>query len=285
MTPEDIFLNVGIQIHLRLWQPAAQRGKKKRSFVLLHGLSSNAQTWDLVASRLALAGHQVAAIDQRGHGISEKPDQGYGFSTFTNDLYQILQQLGWEQPVLVGQSWGGNVLLDFAAQFPGTAQGYVFVDGGFLNLQERGPWEQSAIELRPPDLSGIHRSQIADRIRQMHPGWAEQGIEATLGNFEILPDQTVRPWLTIERHMMILKSMFEQDLSAQFPRVQEPVLICAADDGSDRMPFKQKQVQAAELALKQVWVRWFPDCAHDIHIDQPAQLADAIMENPFQGKN
>jgi pimeloyl-ACP methyl ester carboxylesterase len=111
----------------------------------------------------------------------------------------------------------------------------------------------------------------------MQPGWTEEGIEATLANFEVLPDQTVRPWLTLERHMMILKALFEQDPTALFPQIEEPVLICVADNDSNQIQFKRKQVQAAVKELKQVEVLWFPDCAHDIHIDQPSQLAAAIM--------
>lgn len=277
MKPEDRYLDIGIRIHLRLWRPQIKQALKKDSFLFVHGLSSNARTWDQVASQLALAGHQVAAIDLRGHGLSAKPDRGYDFSSISNDLLQILHQLDWFHPVLIGQSWGGNVLLDFAVQFPGIAQRYVFVDGGFLNLRERGSWEQTEVELRPPAISGLLRSQAAARISRMHPSWSEEGIEATLGNFEVLPDSTVCPWLTLERHMTILKAMFEQDLSVLFPLVKEPVLICAADDGSDQIGYKRKQVQDAAAGLKQVEVIWFQDCAHDIHVDQPSQLVTKIM--------
>ena len=44
-----------------------------RPFLLVHGLSSNSRVWDGVARRLAAAGHEVVAVDQRGHGRSEEP--------------------------------------------------------------------------------------------------------------------------------------------------------------------------------------------------------------------
>lgn len=275
--PEDITLNVGIQFHIRYWRPSGPVENWKQPFLLLHGLSSNARTWDPLAARLAKAGYPAAAMDQRGHGLSEKPDSGYDFKTITQDLKGVIDHLGWRQPILVGQSWGGNVLLEFAARFPGRAYNYIFVDGGFLDLKARGPWEQSEIELRPPDLIGIPRAQIADRIRQMHPGWGKDGVEATLGNFEILPDQTVRPWLSLERHMRLLRTMYDQDPASLYPRVEEPVLICGADDGSEKMTFKQDQVRAALAALKKAEVVWFPDAAHDIHLDQPQALFSAIL--------
>ncbi len=274
-------MDVGIRIHIRSW-PSTQKTANERAYFLVHGLASNAQTWDEVAAVLSDAGHPVAAIDQRGHGLSDKPDSGYDFDTVTQDIHRVLKQLGWERPVLVGQSWGGNVLLAFGARFPGEAQSLIFVDGGFLNLQQRGAWERASEELRPPDLSGTPRFRIAALLCQMHPNWSETGIEATLANFEALPDGTIRPWLTLERHMRILKAMYEQDPRLLYPMIREPVLICAADDGSKKAVRKRQQVQAAIEGLKRVEVVWFQQAAHDIHVDQPAALATTILN--FAGR-
>ncbi len=276
MKPEDIYLDIGFKIHLRLWIPEGFQETDHPSYVLLHGLSSNARTWDQVAGRLAESGSRAAAIDQRGHGLSEKPDSGYDFETMVRDLQLVLQKLSWDKPILAGQSWGGNLLLEFAARHPGVSSGYVWVDGGYINLAERGSWEEVKSELKPPALEGTPYLQIAERIRQAHPGWSEAGIQATLGNFEILADQTVRPWLTLDRHLRILRAMYDQDPPALYPRVEEPVLICAADDGGSRIGFKRSQVQAAAASLPLAETLWFPGSAHDIHVDQPDRLAEIL---------
>jgi len=275
-SPETAYLDIGIQIHARFWS-VSSGNESREPILLLHGLSSNARTWDAVARDLSAAGHPVVAVDQRGHGLSEKPDSDYDFETFTGDLFQIVAELGWDQPILVGQSWGGNLLLEFGARFPGAARGLVFVDGGFLHLRERGTWEEVAQELRPPNLVGMPKKKIADRIGKMNPEWSEEGIEATLGNFEILPDDTIRPWLTLDRHLKILHALYEQDPPSLFPQVEAPVLICAADDGSDRVDQKRLMVEAAASGLKQGKVVWFEGAAHDIHVHKPADLAAAIL--------
>ena len=58
----------------------------RRPFLLVHGLSSNARLWDGIARRLAEAGHQVVAVDQRGHGRSEQVDDGYTTAQCAADL-------------------------------------------------------------------------------------------------------------------------------------------------------------------------------------------------------
>src|SRR5579859_5524380 len=48
------------------------------------GLPSNARWWDLVGADLAPA-HRVLAIDLRGHGQSDRPENGYDFDTVVGD--------------------------------------------------------------------------------------------------------------------------------------------------------------------------------------------------------
>lgn len=278
MQPQDITIQLSeVRLHLRVWQPAVTRPNAP-VFLLLHGLSSNARTWDLVAQGLAESGYQAIAADQRGHGLSGKPETGYDFGTITRDLNELVDALGLDSPILVGQSWGGNVVLEAAARYPEISRGLVFVDGGFLELGSRGPWEEISRELRPPDLAGLPRAEIAERIGAMRPGWVPEGVEMTLGNFEHFDDGTVRPWLPLRHHMAILRALYDQDVHALFPQVNVPVLICPADDGTDWTDRKRIQVENAAANLPQAEVRWFTGAAHDIHVDQPVLLAQAILD-------
>lgn len=265
----------GLRLHVRQWAGAG------RPFVLLHGLASNARTWDAVARRLAAAGHPVVAVDQRGHGLSDKPATGYDFATMTADLARLLDLLGWEAPVVAGQSWGGNVVLEFGAHYPGRAAALVLVDGGFIDLQLRpgATWEQTAQQLRPPELAGQPRALLAARLRAMHPDWSEEGIEATLGNFETLAGDTIRPWLSLDRHMEILRAMWEQHPSRLFPQVTAPTLLVVAEDAANPewMAVKRPQVEAAAAGLRHATVIWLAETAHDIHVHRPEQLADLML--------
>ncbi|HMQ51139.1 MAG TPA: alpha/beta hydrolase [Anaerolineae bacterium] len=280
-TAIDKFIDVGLKLHLRDWPG------EKTAFILLHGLASNCRTWDGVAHHLAAAGHRVVTVDQRGHGLSDKPEAGYDFATIAGDLQRLLLALSLEQPILVGQSWGGNVLLEFGRHYPQLARGLIFVDGGFLDLGRRpdGTWEQISEKLRPPNLTGTPRELIKQRLRTYHPDWTEEGLESTLANFKTLSDGTVRPWLTLERHMRILRAIWEQDVQAIFPRVTVPVLICAAGDSKnpDWTAVKCHQVDVAERLLPRVKVHWFLDTDHDIHVQKPQALAHLFLATLADG--
>lgn len=153
MKLRDHFIEAGIRLHVREWDGDPP------PFVLLHGLASNCRTWDMLAGRLAAARHHVVAVDQRGHGLSDKPDDGYEFAAICADLSRLLHVMGLKRPILVGQSWGGNLVLEFGARYPGLASGLGLVDGGFIDLQARpdATWERLSVELRPPNLLGTPR--------------------------------------------------------------------------------------------------------------------------------
>jgi pimeloyl-ACP methyl ester carboxylesterase len=95
-------------------------------FVLVHGLASNARMWDGVGEALAACGFASISVDLRGHGRSPKPDDGYDFDTVVGDLVPLLDG----QPVVAGQSYGGNVVVALAAKHPELISGIACVDGG-----------------------------------------------------------------------------------------------------------------------------------------------------------
>lgn len=279
MIYRDKYIHIGLTLHLREWPG------EDVPFVLLHGLSSNCRTWEAVAERLAAAGHRVVTVDQRGHGLSDKPAAGYDFATIIADLASLLSAIQLERPIVVGQSWGGNVVLEFGVRYPELARGLGFVDGGFIDHQARPnpSWESVSTELRPPDLDGMPRETLEHRLRAAHPDWSDAGIAATLANFETLPDGSIRRWLDIPSHMLILRAMWEQRPGEFYPQVTKPVLICAADSGDAWTVHKRRQVAAAEAGLSRCEVHWFPATDHDIHIHRPTELAGLFLSSVERG--
>lgn len=79
----------------------------ERRVLLLHGLSSSAQTWWRVASMLTESGIESTAVDLRGHGRSPRTD-AYALSDFAADVEAHIARHG-PYDVIVGHSLGGSV--------------------------------------------------------------------------------------------------------------------------------------------------------------------------------
>ena len=221
------------------------------AFLLVHGLASNARLWDGVAVLLAGRGLRVVAVDQRGHGLSDKPDDGYDFGTLTADLVAVLDALALDDCVAVGQSWGANVVLELAARYPARVRGVACVDGGAWNMAERLPnWDDAARRLAPPALEGIPLADIEGGMRARHADWPEAGIQGALANFDVRDDGTVAPRLTRPRHMTILRYLWEHRPLDVRGRLSTPVVsIPAIDHGADHDIHAQKPELVASLLL------------------------------------
>lgn len=254
------------------------------TIVLLHGLASSIWIWGDVGPRLAPR-CRVVALDQRGHGASDKPNAGYDFDTLSADLLAFLDHLGADRPIVVGHSWGGNVALAFAATHPDRVAGEVWVDGGFLHLRGRpdATWESTERDLAPPQLAGLARDELIAMAQEWDYGriWNENTERSLLGCFAIDEAGRIRPNLSLENHLRILRALWDQDPAELYPRVRVPVLILPArrtDPGVDRgfQAMRERAVARALESLPRAEVRWFEETLHDIPLHRPAELAEVI---------
>lgn len=96
----------GVKIHY----VSAGRGDP---VVLLHGWPQTWYMWRKVIPLLAQH-YTVIAPDLRGFGQSGKPIDGYDKRTVAEDIYQLVQQLGFDSVSLVGHDLGGPTAYAYA---------------------------------------------------------------------------------------------------------------------------------------------------------------------------
>lgn len=285
MTPRPESSTVALRdgIHLRIvtWSNVAE--SPGVPILLIHGLASNARLWDGPARNLARMGHAVTAVDLRGHGLSDKPDIGYGMSDIALDVRDVLNALpGYtnphHKPLLVGQSWGGNIVVECAYQFGSQLRGVVAVDGGTIELGKAFPdWEECSRTLSPPALAGMKYERLRSYIRAAHPDWSEEAIDGQMHNMEHLPDGTIRPWLTLERHLTVLHGLWQHTPSELWQHIDIPILFTPAAKGKDAFTdTKRRQIAHAVATLRQGRAEWFEPADHDLHAQFPDRFASVV---------
>jgi pimeloyl-ACP methyl ester carboxylesterase len=85
--------------------------------LLIHGWPGSWYYWRLVMPALA-RDFEVIAIDQRGVGLSDKPEAGYDAGTLANDLVGLMDALGHERFSIVGVDTGMLIGYALAADHP-----------------------------------------------------------------------------------------------------------------------------------------------------------------------
>ena len=265
----------GVELHALHWDPPSHTTQLLRPWLLVHGLASNSRLWDGVAWRLAQRGHPVVAVDQRGHGHSSKPDEGFDMATVADDLRLLIDDLGWERPMVAGQSWGGNVVLELAHRHPLATSGIACIDGGLIELRRRFPdWEEARTVMAPPRLLGTPVEHVRAWLKQTASDWPEEGRLGQMANFEVRGDGTIAPWLTFERHIAVLRGLWEHSPAEICSTISVPVLLVTADTAeSDWSASKAAAVEAALRVLPRGRAEWFHDAHHDVHAQHPEEIS------------
>ena len=109
----------GLELATRIWQPNAGAGEPWAHVLLVHGLAEHSGRYEHAGRRLAEAGLEVHAYDQRGHGRSGGPRVHVErWSELHEDLDLELARLresaGSRPVVLYGHSMGALVALGYA---------------------------------------------------------------------------------------------------------------------------------------------------------------------------
>ena len=283
--PADCSISVnGNSLHYRDW------GGNGQPIVLVHGLASNCRIWDLVAPILA-SEFRVVALDQRGHGQSFKPDEGYDFATVVSDLDGVRDALDLPNPIIVGHSWGGDVALEYDIAYPGKARGLCFVDGGTIEISGRADWtlEDAKREMAPPLWAGVTIEAFRARLRSRSIAMDNPHIEdIVLANFNVQDDGTIASRLSRENHFRIIEALWDHRPSELYPNVGCPVLLMPARQKSDDSPHarrfrREESIAKAESLLPRGKTVWMEDSIHDVPIQRPQLVASTISTHIING--
>jgi pimeloyl-ACP methyl ester carboxylesterase len=246
--------------------------------VFLHGLMGSAANWRRITPAFEDQFH-ILTFDQRGHGRSFHPENGYHPRDYAQDLLHILDDLGWNSSCLVGHSMGGRNALEFAAHFSQRVKALVLEDIGpdasslAVNRIDR------LLEQVPTPFAS--RTEAKDFFEHRYPEkisfYPQPQVVSRffLSNIEQKPDGT-HDWRFAKN--AILQSMREgrnEDRWDQFRNLKMPVLVVRGANSQDlpKAVF-ERMLQVLPSAKGAV----VPDAGHWVHFDQPEAFIRIVKE-------
>ena len=247
--------------------------------VLLHGLASQRRFWNLVVP--GLSGLPVLAVDQRGHGDSDRPPASYELTQIARDLAIALDAVGWSRAVVVGHSWGGAVAATFAAEHPERTLAVLGLDGGTSphvppgddRDQLRKRLEPPRFAMAPAELEAMIRSRAESRMAS-----GDDLAAAILPIFAVGDDGLARARLPFDVHMQILDTILEYDAATTLARVRSPMWFVACGwpgpDDEDQRRAESFDALAGTLPDAR-FMRW-GGAIHDVPLQWPALVAGLI---------
>ncbi len=102
----------GIRINYRM------EGEGEETVVLVNGLADDLESWAFQMEDLLAAGYRVLRFDNRGVGLSDKPEGPYTARLLADDAKALADGLGLTGFHMVGVSMGGMVAQEYALAHP-----------------------------------------------------------------------------------------------------------------------------------------------------------------------
>jgi pimeloyl-ACP methyl ester carboxylesterase len=95
--------------------------------MLFVGCYLTGHVYDDIAPKLTDRFH-VYAVTRRGVGASDRPATGYDPQRRADDILEVITAVGMKQPILIGNSCGGDILHTLGARHPDRLGGLVYLD-------------------------------------------------------------------------------------------------------------------------------------------------------------
>lgn len=241
-----------------------------RPVVLIHGWGMSCRVWDTVLPVLLDAGHEVAALDHRGCGSSDKDFAEISVPAIASDVLALVGHLSLAQPVLSGWSLGGAVAAEAAAKLGDELGGLVLTGGATPRyLQAEGyPYggtqeilEETCAALRndrPNFLAGLSAGVCHTAVGQPVIDWMWQIF------MQAAP--------TADAALLDLGNVEHREL---LKTIDAPALVMAGTHDAI-VPFDIARV-AAELLPKGRLVE-FADSGHAPFLEEPERYRRELLE-------
>jgi pimeloyl-ACP methyl ester carboxylesterase len=122
----------GLRLHVREWGNRAGP-----PILLVHGWSQSHACWSRQVTGGLTEDFRVVTLDNRGHGMSEKPTDARQYldpQHWADDIAAVIDGLGLDRPVLVAWSYGGFIVTDYVRAYGDRDIGGINLVGGAVML-------------------------------------------------------------------------------------------------------------------------------------------------------
>lgn len=262
----------GLDVHYKT------AGASEPVFILLHGFGASVFSWRKVMEPLGELGF-VVAFDRPAFGLTERPlSWGEGDNPYTPEaqvdlVAGLMDTLDIDTAVLVGNSAGGTVAVNFALAHPERVDALVLVSAAIYRGGGAPSWIQPL----------LHTPQV-DRLGPLLARQIEARGDAFLGDAwhdpsKLTPEERAgyRKPLRVENWDRALweftKASNQPDLTDAVQGITIPSLVISGDD--DRIVPVESSVRLAdELPNAELVV--IPNCGHVPQEECPGPVLDAV---------
>ncbi|BFI74033.1 alpha/beta fold hydrolase [Sulfurisphaera ohwakuensis] len=249
------YLSNGIRIFYE------DRGKyENKTIILIHHLAGSINSWKYITPILSEK-FRVLVYDLRGHGRSSIPPGPYKIEEHSEDLKGLIEELGIEDPIIVGHSIGSLIAIDYALN------NYVkklILIGALYKAPNPEPYQKYvsiAMNLGMVALAEYRRSQgeLSNSLINNPTLWKDF--------INIYNENTPLGYKYAVEGLLSAK-----DYSKELQKIDSNVLLIYGDE--DKL---SANVTVFQQNIRNLTVQTFKGYGHFLNLEEPKGLIEAIV--------
>ena len=251
---------------------------------LAHPTGFLGAVWKPLLVRLRRLGitSRLVTYDQRGHGLSSKPDDDYGWENFITDTTGVLKALGIRGALGVGHSAGATTLAGVAAVEPALLRCLVMVDPVLFHpelarLIQKAGHNPMAARTRTRRVVWSSREELYRSLRRRAPydTWTDEALHAYVdeGSFE-RPDGEIELLCPARIEAQVYSGASQFDGFEKLRHVKAPILLLRGEHSTTLDEERARRVLEAAPQSRLVTVS---GATHFIPMERPDEVARLVV--------
>ncbi|KAI9498886.1 Alpha/Beta hydrolase protein [Zychaea mexicana] len=144
----------------------APQPSQNAPLIVCHGLFGSKQNWRSLGKSMSVRlSRDVYTLDMRNHGESPHAEE-HTYDAMSHDLVSFMEHHKLEQPILLGHSMGGKVVMTTALQHPTLVKKLVVVDIAPFSLPLSSDFGMYIDAMRKIDQANVKKQSEADKMLQ-----------------------------------------------------------------------------------------------------------------------
>jgi 3-oxoadipate enol-lactonase len=236
--------------------------------VFLHPWTTNGYIWYFQIFPFARNNH-VIVIDHRGHGRSDKPMSGYSIQEHARDVAAVLDAANVRQAILVGNSIGGMIAMQFNLDYPDRVAGNVIVSSGTA-LGESMPKE--AAEAFRKDYEGTFSALLDGTVSAKTKRERPEIVDLMKAHF-LVPSNF--PKHVFDSAMADPNGVFNWNIKNRLSSIRKPTIVLAGEEDQatpvSANKFLADNIPGAKLTT-------IKDVGHFYQLEKPSEFNAVLRE-------
>ena len=246
-----------------------------RDIFLLHGFASSTYTWKKVIPHLTGKGYHVWALDMKGFGWSDKPeDAKYDTITLMQEVNKWMEVMGLKDAVFVGNSLGGAIAVLMALEHPDKTDLLVLIDSAGYPIDK-------------PFVIKMAKIPLAGEITKLFFGrWVvERTLKEVMFNDDKVTEEQIDAYFkrmstenALDAQVALARSLDFEAISIyskRIPEIKNRTLIIWGEN-DEWIPLESGHKFRKDLSNSTLVI--FPECGHIPQEEKPEQTAKSIID-------